>query len=701
MSTLLLADKEDLEVMGAVKRSNKHTIAKANGGSVKKQKVAEKLPSPESESEPESAPEESSGEELSDSSEDDLDDIPVDDKDEEDELDQLDDVKEDKDADEESDDMDEDASDEKVVDPNKKSSKEQHAEQRKLLSERKLQRKSGIEVQRIKSLWEKLRVNKPTPPKEVRDKLCNEIWELSKDVIYDLVLKHDASRVVQTLIKYSSKERRDLIVKSLKGNYYQLATSSYGKYLLVKLLHYGSKESRNLIINELHGKLRKLMRHREGAYVVEDLYVLYSTSEQRQQMIREFWGAEYAVFRDSGKDKTVLEIVHELSEKKQLIMTNLVGTITATVEKGSTGFQILHAAMREYTTILKDDIEKNDKQIREFIELLTEQFAELVHTPEGSEVACSLIAMANAKERKLIIRTLKNHANELIKNENGNIVLITLFMTVDDTVLLHKSFSTELLTDDLVPELIKDKFSRRPLLYLLKGLDGRYFSPLIKKELHKYEELAYKKTSKKPQEQRRAELSSKALPLMYQSILSTTKSENPDKSFDKLLSVNIAAQFITELILTSTDVAEVNDTLRPELINEIFEISVKGDVLEDFHLINKVPFISRSLKALIQGNEFKWDNDTKKLISTSNSKIPGVGVEFAVKVVDEVLSSNKLKDWTSGQGAFVIVACFEVLQLLNENDKTKELGKALKKIRKDLSDDADNKGAQLLLKLIK
>ena len=58
---------------------------------------------------------------------------------------------------------------------------------------------------------------------------------------------------------------------------------------MIKLLHYGSKESRAIIVDELHGKLRKLMRHKEGAYVVEDLYVLYSTSEQRQQMIREFW----------------------------------------------------------------------------------------------------------------------------------------------------------------------------------------------------------------------------------------------------------------------------------------------------------------------------------------------------------------------------------------------------------------------------
>lgn len=618
-------------------------------------------------------------------------------KDELDELDELDDVKV-KDSDKDSDSDLSDSDEDKEVDPNKKSSAEQHAEQRKVLAERKLKRKSGSEVQRIKALWEKLRVNKPAPPKIVRDKLSNEIWELAKDVIYDLVLKHDASRVVQTLIKYSPKDRRDMIVKSLKGNYYKLATSSYGKYLLVKLLHYGSKESRELIVNELHGKLRKLMRHKEGAYVVEDLFVLYSTSEQRQQMIREFWGAEYAVFKESGKGKTVLEVVAESAEKRQLIMANLSGTITASVEKGSTGFQILHAAMKEYVSILVGDVEKNDTQIRGFIELLADQFAELVHTQEGAEVASTLIALANAKERKNIIKSLKSHGEKLIKNEFGNSVLITLFMTVDDTVLLHKSFSAELFTPELLPELVLEKFSRRPLLYLLKGMDGKYFAPKNKEEFAKYEALAYAKTSKKPQEQRQAELRSRALPLVYKSLLVTTGPDN-ELTFTKLVSVNIAAQFVTELLLTRTDLAEVNDTLRPQVVDAIFNVTFNSDILEDHHLLNKTPFFSRSLKALIQGNEFKWDNDAKKLAPVEDSEISSVGTDFAKRIADALLEGGALGSWVSGQGAFVVLAVYEVLALLDAS-KAKALVKALKKLKGEMVKDKENKGAQLLVKLL-
>lgn len=604
---------------------------------------------------------------------------------------ELEDSEDSKDVLDQSDDSDEvDDSDKENNDKPKVSSKEQHAEQRKLLAERKLKRKAGTEVNQIKSLWERLRVNKPTPPKQVRDKLSNEIWELSKDVILDLVLKHDASRVVQTLVKYSSKERRDIIVKSLKGNYYLLATSSYGKYLLIKLLHYGSKDSRKLIVDELHGKLRKLMRHREGAYVVEDLFVLYATGEQRKQMIREFWGAEYAVFKESGKDKIVLDIVKELAEKKNLIMANLIGTITASVEKGSTGFNILHAAMKEYVSILTSDLDQFDSQIREFEELLGEKFAELVHTAEGSEVACSLIAIANSKERKTIIKSLKPHNKDLVQNEYGNLVLITLFMTVDDTVSLTKNFVNDLFTPELLPTIIEGKFSRRPLLYLLKGLDGKYFNPLVKKDLVRYETLAYNKTSKKPQEQRILEILTKALPKLYQNILVCF-----DKSpIQDILSSNIATQVLTELILTpSEDV----DEMRSKLIDEIFNAVIKGDVLEDYHLLNKIPFISRSIKAMIYGNEFVFDQDTKTLVYVDNNHINGLGKDFAVRVLNEILSNNKLRDWCAGPGSFVVVAIYEVLKVLNDSDLIK-LRKELKNIKKELD---ENKGNSILLSLIK
>jgi len=658
--------------MGVAARGTKRAGSAAKPA-IKKSKIsatkATKVESSESEQESESESESESEEEQVSESEDELDassDDELDQASSEDELDQ-DEIKvgsgsEDDELDEE------DGDSEKPRDENKQTSKEQHAEQRKVLAERKLQRKSGVQVQHIKSLWERLRVKNPPLPKEVRDKLCDEIWNLSKDVVKDLVMKHDASRVVQTLVKYSSKERREAITLSLKSHFYELATSSYGKYLLVKLLHYGSKDSRGLILDELHGKLRKLMRHREGAYVVEDLYTLYSSAEQKRQMIREFWGAEYAVFKDVGKGKTIAEVTSENVERRTLIAKNLIGTITASVEKGSTGFQILHAAIREYTQII------NDEETRELIELLHEQFAELIHTPEGADVACTLIAKANAKERKQIVKSLREHAVKLIENEYGNLVVSTLFLTVDDTVLISKAFFGEYA--EKLHELVTDKYSRRPFLYLLNGLDGRFFSPTVKKELNHYIELS-KETSKKPQDQRKKELLDKISPAFYASII---------KHCSEILSENIGAQFIGEVFLNN---APIDDEKREQAISSLIE-TFKGDVEEEEHPLKKA-FSVRLLKSLIQGG--KWDAKTKTLVKLD---VPGIGSSFAERFYDEVIGEN-LSKWVENKDtSFIVVSIYESIE-----DKNSSFFKDLKKIKKDVKkfSQEDNKGAQLLVKL--
>ncbi|SCU81476.1 LAMI_0B06392g1_1 [Lachancea mirantina] len=552
----------------------------------------------------------------------------------------------------------------------------QHTEQRKLLKERKMQRKSGAEVQQIKSLWERLRVKSPPMPKPVREKLCNEVWELSKDCISDLVLKHDASRVVQTLVKYSSKERREQIVEALKGKFYLLATSSYGKYLLVKLLHYGSRTSRQAIIDELHGRLRKLMRHKEGAYVVEDLYVLYATQEQRKQMIKEFWGAEYAVFKDTHKDVDIEQACAVSVEKRNIIARNLVGTITASVEKGSAGFQILHAAMKEYVTIA------NEKETSEFIELLEDHYAELVHTPEGAEVACTLTAKANAKQRKVIVKDLKDHTDNLIKNEYGNAVFITALNCVDDTVLMFKAFAPA--AKENLAEYAVHKYARRPFLYILLGLDGKYFSPLVQKDLNRYSRMA-EATSKKPALQRRHELLKRFAPVYLETI---------SEHLSTILDENLGSQFVAE-VLSSDELYEQlsKDDVQKyqEIVSQIIAF-YKGDISEKAHPIN-TPFSARLLKSLIQGG--KWDSKAREFIPLS--KVEGLGQDFAQRFYDDIIDSSNLLEWINNKNSsFTVVALYEVLS----KDSKSGFSKDLKKIASKITDDEQNKGARLLVKLL-
>lgn len=559
-------------------------------------------------------------------------------------------------------------------------SREAHQNQKQVLKERKTNRKAGIQVEQIKKLWEKLRVRNPPMPKELRNKLVNETWELCQGVLGDLVLKHDASRVVQTLVKYANKETRDAVCLELKPFYYRLATSAYGKYLLIKLLHYGSKESRALIIQELHGKLRKLMRHREGAYVVEDMFVLYSTSKQKQHMIKEFWGAQYAYFQNDT-DETVVEVCKESPEKRRLIASNLQGTIQATVEKGSTGFQILHAAMREYIQIMEG------QEIREFIDLLAEQVAELVHTPEGCEVACAMIAWANNKEKKVILKSLKQHAEALATNEHGQLVLQTIFMTVDDYQLVWKTFGSEF--SDKMVKLLTNKFSRRPFIYLVSGLNKSYFNPLVMNEIDKIKEKS-KDTSKRPEEERRQLHLKSFIPLFYKTVIDNTY---------ELLGENMGAQFIQELIYNN-EIPDLSKELRTEAIDKIIDC-VRGDLTKEDHVIHK-PFTPRLLKALIQGG--KWNRESKKIDEVEGID---VGFDFASKFVEELFDGGEDKDtvaaWIEDKdSSFVLVGLVDCFKAHPKESISKKFQQAVKKHNKLIKKQPEeNKGAKVLENLMK
>jgi pumilio family protein 6 len=49
--------------------------------------------------------------------------------------------------------------------------------------------------------------------------------------VKELVLKHDASRIIQTLVKRGTTKDRDEVAQELKGQFKSLAQSRYSKVL--------------------------------------------------------------------------------------------------------------------------------------------------------------------------------------------------------------------------------------------------------------------------------------------------------------------------------------------------------------------------------------------------------------------------------------------------------------------------------------
>ena len=60
--------------------------------------------------------------------------------------------------------------------------------------------------------------------------------EIIRGKVKDIVFKHDASRIVQTVVKYGGQKERNEIAEELKGKYRELAQSKYSKVRVMRSL---------------------------------------------------------------------------------------------------------------------------------------------------------------------------------------------------------------------------------------------------------------------------------------------------------------------------------------------------------------------------------------------------------------------------------------------------------------------------------
>jgi pumilio family protein 6 len=145
--------------------------------------------------------------------------------------------------------------------------------------------------------------------------------------VTEIVFKHDASRIVQTVVKYGGKKERDEVAVELKGKYREMAQNKYSKasllemhmssiiehlsQFLVKRLIKLSPSHRASILLEFQSHVLRLLLHREATSVLADAFELYANAYERTLLLRDFYGKEVALFSfTSGSEQD-----KELSKK--------------------------------------------------------------------------------------------------------------------------------------------------------------------------------------------------------------------------------------------------------------------------------------------------------------------------------------------------------------------------------------------------
>lgn len=533
-------------------------------------------------------------------------------------------------------------------------------------------------------------------PKEERDKLVEELFAITTGRMKDFVLKHDAVRVVQTAIKYSTPERRKMIAKELQGTYALLAESRYAKFLIGKLIVEGDSEVRDLIVPEFYGRVRKIINHPEASWILDDIYRGVASKEQKAILLQEWYGPDTFLFRGAGEgqDAPTAELSAILEKdpgKRASIMKYLLDLTNQLIQKKMTGFTMLHDAMYQYYT----NVKAGSEEAREYMEMIKEDengdlLKNMGFTKHGARLVCLLLAYGTAKDRKQILKTYKDTFQLMSTDPHGHLIILTAYDTIDDTVLTSKSIILELLGKSEQNEasniatLANDPNARLTIRYLLEGASKVLFDGSHAGDLQLLEQIweIRKTTSKKDPETRRKELVAALSPSLLAAIASSP---------EELIATSFGCQLVTEALLScvgdkSEALKAVGSTAGGDPDAEPEKGDEENEALSTFPSpphISKIPHGGRMFKTLISGGRF--DKSSRKVIPCDP---PLCFADILYPVIKEHIMS-----WATGPSSFVVLNLFEVDDFSHSGELRKTLKKQMKQLEKAATEETPEQKA--------
>lgn len=105
--------------------------------------------------------------------------------------------------------------------------RESHKAQKELLAQRRAAKPHSSLLTEAKRVWAQARRTDITPAE--RKTHVDALMDIVRGHVKELVLKHDASRIIQTLVKRGTTREREEVARELKGQYKSLAQSRYSK----------------------------------------------------------------------------------------------------------------------------------------------------------------------------------------------------------------------------------------------------------------------------------------------------------------------------------------------------------------------------------------------------------------------------------------------------------------------------------------
>ncbi|KAF8128340.1 armadillo-type protein, partial [Boletus edulis] len=582
----------------------------------------------------------------------------------------VDELKE-QDSDEESEDADESADersakDEMDVDnglskdPN--AAKESHKAQRVLQDQRKAARPHSQLIANAKRVWSLARQKNISSTE--RRKHVQDLLDIVTGKVKDIVLKHDASRIIQTIVKYGGQKERDQVAGELKGHYRELAQSKYSKFLVAKLIRFCPAHRASILL-EFQSHVLKLLLHREASSVLADAFELYANAYERSILLTDFYGREAILFSTNRGTPQDIESAKkgfrglldgaEGDRRKRLLaaLKENLTTIFNNPDKGTITHAIVHRALWELLSAV-DSIEEEsdkDKLRREIFESCQDVLAEMMHTKDGSRAVREFIAYGTAKDRKHIIKVIKPHVERMCADDEAQLVLFTALDVIDDTKLTAKTLVSDIISH--ASSLATSPQGRRSLLHLIVPRSRRHFTPAQIVMIAETDRIRAK-TSKKDSVARETEIRKAASEGLLQFVVENGAETARDTGGSLL---------VQEIMLY----AEGDKSPAMKALTGALASPYPSEDPARLHPID-LPHTSRMYKTLLQGGHF---SHSERSVARSSAFSPS---EFA-SVFLSIVGGDTTIAIAQGDGAFVVAEFLErIRQEGNDAQKTQVRG---------------------------
>jgi len=134
-------------------------------------------------------------------------------------------------------------------------------------------------------------------------------------------------------------------------------------------------------------------------------------------------------------------------------------------------------------------------------ESMKEKLPSLLASKQGLTVACALFNILDAKDRKLVVKSIQEPLKEMITNKVAHLFIVHIINNLDDTVISKKKIINDILLT--VDENINDRCFQNIFLGIYAPKSRRFFG---QEEVEAFEIYQEHTTSKKDPIVRRDEL---------------------------------------------------------------------------------------------------------------------------------------------------------------------------------------------------